>query len=274
MPEVVVNDEEPRAGFFGKLPKHGDFLTRRLPRVFTDPWDQWLQNAIADSKEQLADDWLNIYLTSPLWRFALSSGLCGERVWTGVLMPSVDRVGRYFPLTLAVSLDKGTDLMSLVIDNDAWFNRCEELMLGALGEDAELEAFDRDVASLELPVQRSECQALGKERTTKPAWHFDLPSLESIDSSMAGLGQTLLKKLLSSHSLWWTYGSERVRPSLLIAEGFPPIEGYAGLLDGNWNNWGWGQYSLQPGQPAAPQPPVEQREMTSEMEAETDEPTT
>ena len=105
---------EAKAGFFGKLPKHGDFLSRRLPRAFTDPWDRWLQNAIADSREQMAEDWLNIYLTSPIWRFALSPGLCGDNAWAGVLMPSVDRVGRYFPLTLAAPLENDCSLMALV----------------------------------------------------------------------------------------------------------------------------------------------------------------
>jgi len=243
--ETVTKTAEAKAGFFGKLPKHGDFISRRLPRAFTDPWDRWLQNAITDSREQLTDDWLDIYLTSPLWRFALSSGLCGDNVWTGVLMPSVDRVGRYFPLTLAAPLDNNCNLMTLVADNEAWFNRCEELVLGALQEDFELEAFDQDVEALGLPTQQAGLQAKVQHRTARPAWHFDLPSLDTLDTGMANLNQTLLKKLLPAHSLWWTHGSERVQPSLLITEGLPPIESYAGLLDGNWVDWGWGDYSLQ-----------------------------
>ncbi|MEJ1378107.1 MAG: type VI secretion system-associated protein TagF [Candidatus Sedimenticola sp. (ex Thyasira tokunagai)] len=242
---VAKTTEATKVGFFGKLPKHGDFLSRRLPRTFTDPWDRWLQNAIADSREQLADDWLNIYLTSPLWRFALSPGLCGDSAWTGILMPSVDRVGRYFPLTLAAPLTGGCNLMTLAADNESWFDRCEELALGALQEDYELDAFDLGVEALGLPTQQDELQATSKQRATKPAWHFELPSLEGLDIATNNLNQALLKKLMPAHSLWWTHGSEHIEPSLLITEGFPPIEGYAGLLGGNWAEWGWENFSAQ-----------------------------
>ena len=243
MPEAVTTTApEAKTGFFGKLPKHGDFLTRRLPRAFTDPWDRWLQNAIADSREQLAEEWLNIYLTSPIWRFALSSGLCGDKAWTGLLMPSVDRVGRYFPLTIAAPLDNGCSLMGLVADNEAWFNRCEELALSALEEDFELEAFDREVEALGLPSLQPGLQPLGQHRTAKPAWHIDLASMET---GVTSLGQALLSRMLSAPCLWWTHGSERIRPSLLVTEGFPPIEAYAGLLDGKWMDWGWGHYGLE-----------------------------
>jgi len=95
---------DPTPGFYGKVPGLGDFVSRRLPQAFIDPWDVWLQAAIASSRQQLGEQWLDIYLTSPLWRYALSPGSCGARGWAGVLMPSVDRVGRYFPLTIAVAL--------------------------------------------------------------------------------------------------------------------------------------------------------------------------
>ena len=66
------------AGFFGKVPARGDFVRRTLPAAFVTPWDQWLQAGIAGSKEVLGDAWLEVYLTSPVWRFALSARLAGE----------------------------------------------------------------------------------------------------------------------------------------------------------------------------------------------------
>ncbi len=85
-------------GFYGKLPVVGDFVSRRLPNEFIKPWDGWLQSAIAASREELGDEWLNSYLTSPIWRFLLSPGVCGNKAVAGIMMPSVDRVGRYYPL--------------------------------------------------------------------------------------------------------------------------------------------------------------------------------
>ncbi|MCG8100523.1 MAG: type VI secretion system-associated protein TagF, partial [Candidatus Thiodiazotropha taylori] len=102
MSEQTLNSlqNEDFPGLYGKIPSLGDFVTRRLPRGFIAPWETWMQEAIANSREQLGDFWLDNYLTSPMWRFALSPGICGEQGWAGILMPSVDRVGRYYPFTL------------------------------------------------------------------------------------------------------------------------------------------------------------------------------
>src|SRR5262249_51991550 len=87
-------------GFYGKLPCRGDFLQRRAPQDFVDVWDAWLQEGLHESRQRLQEAWLNTYLTGRVWRFVLSAGVCGSGVYAGVLVPSVDRVGRYFPLTL------------------------------------------------------------------------------------------------------------------------------------------------------------------------------
>ena len=112
---TVPSGADPAAcvGFYGKLPARGDFVQRNLPRSFIDPWDNWLQEALAGSREQLGEQWLRSYLTSPVWRFALSGGLCGEQVVAGVLIPSVDRVGRYFPLAITALLPETVEPLML-----------------------------------------------------------------------------------------------------------------------------------------------------------------
>ena len=56
-------------GLYGKLPGHGDFVARNLPNNLVQIWDGWLQAFIGSSQERLGQDWLNVYLTSPVWRF-------------------------------------------------------------------------------------------------------------------------------------------------------------------------------------------------------------
>ena len=91
-------------GFFGKIPGHGDFIDRGLSAGFKETWDNWLQHGLASSKAVIGENWLDTYLTSPVWRFVLCTGVCGSDPWAGIIIPSVDRVGRYFPLTIATSL--------------------------------------------------------------------------------------------------------------------------------------------------------------------------
>ncbi|ATA52299.1 type VI secretion system-associated protein TagF [Variovorax boronicumulans] len=101
---LFVSSELP--GWFGKLPGMGDFAHRRLPEAFRSVWDPWLQRGLARLRDRHAD-WTAHYLEAPVWCFALGAQVVGERGWMGVLMPSVDGVGRYFPFTLAVELDEG-----------------------------------------------------------------------------------------------------------------------------------------------------------------------
>lgn len=90
-------------GWFGKLPGMGDFAHRRLPESFRAVWDQWLQRGMSRLRDRA--DWTERYLEAPLWCFALGRQVAGEQAWIGVLMPSVDGVGRYFPFALAIELD-------------------------------------------------------------------------------------------------------------------------------------------------------------------------
>ncbi|MFS2206972.1 type VI secretion system-associated protein TagF [Variovorax sp. Varisp36] len=91
-------------GWFGKLPGMGDFAHRRLPESFRVVWDQWLQRGMSRLRDRHAD-WTERYLEAPIWCFALGRQVAGEQAWIGVLMPSVDGVGRYFPFALAIELD-------------------------------------------------------------------------------------------------------------------------------------------------------------------------
>jgi type VI secretion system protein ImpM len=96
--------EEPRTGLFGKLPAHGDFVRRALPRSFVTPWDAWLSQGIAAAREALGEEWDAAWEAAPIWRFRLAPGVCGPDAAVGVVATSVDTVGRRFPLTLAAVL--------------------------------------------------------------------------------------------------------------------------------------------------------------------------
>jgi hypothetical protein len=78
-------------GFYGKLPSHGDFLRRRVSDAFVRGWDAWRRNASARAETRLGDRWLDVYLTSPAWRFALRRRTLGPAPVIGLMVPSVDR---------------------------------------------------------------------------------------------------------------------------------------------------------------------------------------
>lgn len=132
-------------GFYGKLPARGDFVRAGLPRSFTDPWDDWLQTVIAGSRERMGEGWLPAYLEAPVWRFRLAAGLCGALPAVGLMLPSVDKAGRYFPLTFAALCD-GADLA------DTWLDRCEDAGFAALEQDTPPDAILTMIGQPELAL--------------------------------------------------------------------------------------------------------------------------
>lgn len=233
-------------GLFGKLPAHGDFIYRNLPSSFINAWDTWLQGCVACSQEQLGEGWLDIYLTSPIWRFAFSDGVIDEHVWAGIVLPSVDRVGRYFPFSIVTHLPASANPMELIAQTQ-WFDVIEELALKAL--DGQL-PIDELLEEINLhPCDQTEIYTTGATSLNTIAPQVNkLGTVIKMDfseqsprSTYSHLLNAQLKESLSSYSVWSTHGSQCVEPCLFYSRGFPPMQGVAAMLDGQWDQWGWSQ---------------------------------
>ncbi|HXT81674.1 MAG TPA: type VI secretion system-associated protein TagF [Acetobacteraceae bacterium] len=146
MPSAVASAVS--VGFYGKLPARGDFVQAGLSRDFTDPWHAWLQTVIAGSRTIMGESWLPAFLEAPVWRFALTDGLCGKSCVLGLMLPSVDRVGRYFPLTIAAL---ATHPLFDEASADAWLDQCETIGRLALDEDAPPERLTALLSAADAP---------------------------------------------------------------------------------------------------------------------------
>ena len=89
-------------GAFGKMPSLGDFFRLGLAAEVVTPWDTWVQQMMLAARSELGPRFNACYMSAPIWRFALAPSVAGAQGVLGVMMPSVDRVGRQFPLTLMV----------------------------------------------------------------------------------------------------------------------------------------------------------------------------
>jgi type VI secretion system protein ImpM len=244
----MIASSDLKPGIYGKLPSNGDFVTRRLPASFVEPWDLWLQESIVVSQDQLGERWLDTYLTSPVWRFALSPGCAGQSGWAGLLMPSVDRVGRFFPLTLASPLPAADNPLSAVTGAESWYQSAENLLLSCLENDLELEDFDRQV--VEIGVPPSKLQADGLFQGMSSARRMPLP--HDLLTLCPGLLHHSLGELFFAYSLWWSHGSEIVAPSVLLCQGLPPSSGFVSMLAADWGRWGWEEARVLPIKDAPP----------------------
>ncbi len=223
------------AGFFGKLVSHGDFVSRRLPDDFMQVWDSWLQHGLHASREELGAAWLETYLTSPVWRFALNAGVAGETAWAGVLMPSVDRVGRHFPLTLAAGSIGQAAMLNWLEDEKTWFDELENLALSSLESDFLLDDFDaalQKITGLSVGAASNHLEA-----GDQSGWCFAINDIAGISANT--VAKEIAQALLGGYSLWWTDGSPHVSPSVLICRGLPSAKQFTAMLGGNWSQSGW-----------------------------------
>jgi len=232
----------PAPGLFGKVPSHGDFVARRFPSPFREVWDAWLQDGIADSCAHFGAAWDEVWLSSPLWHFALGAGVADDGPVLGVLMPSVDRVGRQFPLTLACLLPPTTDLHATAAGAEAWFDHLDGLARSALAPDFDLETLDRQLIE-GLPALSVCGPACPSPSPALPAPPPPLPVAAGglwypLDAGMT-LAQGLAADLplpdpghATPCSYWWTEGLPGL-PSLLARwPGLPPAAAFRTLLVG------------------------------------------
>ncbi|HEY0942629.1 MAG TPA: type VI secretion system-associated protein TagF [Steroidobacter sp.] len=236
-------------GFYGKLPCRGDFLQRRAPSLFVDAWDAWLQECMHASKEQLGEAWLDAYLTGPVWRFVLDAGVCGDACYAGVLVPSVDRVGRYFPLTVVAQLAAGHCPLDVACGAGAWFEAAEALVIEALEAEAvDIEAFDERVAGLSAPLaaeharesaslMQSLCDSAFPAQALR--WHVPLESAQSLQRAVNVLAYREMNRGLKPLTLWWTEGSQAVGASWLALRGLPEATAFGAMLSGDWSRSSW-----------------------------------
>lgn len=152
MPDVVLS----MGGFgaFGKIAATGDFVRHAVPGDFVAAWDGWLQAGITGLRERFGAHWQDVYFAAPLWRFSLAPGVAGGRAMLGVMMPSVDRVGRHFPLTIVACVDDG-DWAQAHFAADALFESLEDTALATL-DDLPLAALKARLAGLSPPPTASD----------------------------------------------------------------------------------------------------------------------
>ncbi len=142
-------------GWHGKLPTLGDFTTRGLDDDFVEVWDGWMSCGLSRLRADSPDHWLDAYLSSPTWRFIVTPRFLpaplSTGMWTGVVMPSVDRVGRYYPLTLAGRLDAIPSSRDGQGALWSWLQRLQDAAIDALQDDWSVSALDTELLRLGLP---------------------------------------------------------------------------------------------------------------------------
>lgn len=228
------------AGWYGKIPALGDFASRRLPAGFVNSWDDWLQRSMVASRSSLRERWQELYLNSPIWRFALLPGVFDDKCWIGIMMPSADRVGRYFPLTIVLPLDLYPEILSTVFAAQNWFAALEQIALASLSMDFQVTELEEHLGKnpLDDHLTKDPGSSSARElaswwtRTTDQPIVFSLPDLDSINAVLNASGINVLSASGAGKSLWWTCDELAETTQFLCFSGLPPDDYFSVLLAG------------------------------------------
>jgi type VI secretion system protein ImpM len=221
-----------RCGLFGKLSAKRDFIALATPRHFLEAWEPWLQASLSASRHQLGDQWQQTFLTTPVWRFWLGAAICGTTV-AGAIMPSLDGVGRYYPLTLHAVADADAPIVPPDIDaQDGWFGLAENFLLSTLDQDA---VFENVASALEgLAVPRTQSPGAGDEKIVTLG-----QGMAGMVSAGDGFGAALSSlraaspDVYAAASFWWTTGGGDFPPLVVSCRGLPDPYRFSTLLNGS-----------------------------------------
>lgn len=153
-------------------------------------------------------------------------------------MPSVDGVGRYFPLTIFARAEEGEDLAPPELDpHDAWFEPAEGVLLSALEEHA---AYESTVDALTRLPTALGAQALAsaapdgltRMRDGAVVGRFAAGSLAT---SLAAVRAYDHGNVYASMTYMWTVGGEGFEPLVMASRRLPDPTLFTGMLTGRFD---------------------------------------
>ena len=223
-----------QCSLYGKVPAKRDFIAIGAPREFLHAWEPWMQAGLSASQQTMRDGWRDAFLTAPIWRFWLGADICGMTI-AGAFMPSLDGVGRYYPLTVFAYADPGMPIPPPDLDaQDEWFAASEEFLLSTLHNDV---AFDAITAALDrlAPPQVQSSNTLEDGMIVVTEGCVGMPAAARAHSDV--LGSLRVANHFSTYaaaSFWWTLGGDAYRPFALSCRGMPSPFLFANMLTGQF----------------------------------------
>ncbi|NJM31836.1 MAG: type VI secretion system-associated protein TagF [Limnobacter sp.] len=151
---------------------------------------------------------------SPIWRFAISPHAMHSQGAMGVVMPSMDKIGRYFPLTLSVL--GPVRPWRAFLDCTEWFKAAEQILLLALDDATNRQTLTDQADALELPKLSLAKTDNRQYRQTNSGMQLGLP-----DSQSPLAGWNCLEQSTQAHwpyySLWWSEAQTPLRQVYSVA---------------------------------------------------------
>jgi type VI secretion system protein ImpM len=149
-------------------------------------------------------------------------------------MPSVDGVGRYFPLTVLAAVAAPDAIPHPELDpQDRWFGGVEEVLLGALDPGKGFDALCEDLARIDLPLAGTLARPPeGLVRLADGTLMTAVPP-GSLPERLATIRVEDHARAYAASTVWWTIGGEDFPPLALVGHRMPSPYLFTTLLTGD-----------------------------------------
>lgn len=207
-------------GAYGKYPAKRDYIAVKMPRPVLQPLETWLAAGLATSRDRLGRRWQEHYMVQPVWNFRLGRALCGVEC-LGTMAPSVDGVGRTFPLViLAMANAPDEALVSTAEEVGGWIGTACERLMAALSDHPPVDP-EELVLGLADPIGQAssanDIEPLGKGYRALWGEGGQAEAESRIAAEHAARSG-------DHRSIWWCAGSALVRAQTVTFDGFPDPE--------------------------------------------------
>jgi len=222
-----------KIGFFGKLPGYGDFIGRNVSPALIKTFDRWLIKSLTTSQAQLKQHWQQQYFASPIWRFVISADLLCEHIITGIMMPSVDRSGRCYPLVVVAESNLAVNPFIFARQTDVMHQAAEVFILTLLEQPKpDLDQINQILLPIYLSAKEAMALSLESAQRSSPlelvslinCGGFDLPHCHD------SLLDCVLREQRVKITLWWTAGGVGVMPRHRYFCGMPEADSFSSFL--------------------------------------------
>jgi type VI secretion system protein ImpM len=236
--EGRFSSDDSTPGWFGKIAGLGDFVHRRLSTATVQALDDWLSKCMEVSHIQLGERWLPLYLSCCVWRFAWAPGVLGNRWWFGVLMPSIDNVGRHYPLIIAQPSNTPPHTTESLQQLEKWFAYVTHAALGTLVVGSTLKQFEADLMRTPQLPQPVPAPAVlhGSIERWADRTRQELEGGAPLELCLQQMAVNEVLQRLQACCIWWPVRRNGRMNSMSMSHtvGLPSPEIYIQMLEDTW----------------------------------------
>lgn len=221
-----------KTGFYGKLPINGDFLSRNLSHEVTLCIDEWFQISMAQLRHRLPD-WSYFFNSSPSWFFLIPSNFFSSKAYAGYITPSIDRVGRCFPLIVLKEMHKDSPLNVESLQH--WYLTTETIVQNCLRDNISADelmnslekielissSFEKNIQSIEPEPQNDILDVLFAN-ISQPASQIESYLSNNVSNNVSNFELLPLLysfEILSNKSHWWSIDKHTNKQNKIVHEG-------------------------------------------------------